>query len=90
MPSTELTREEFAQRFKSRFIDPAFAPLSRELQAITDAAWDAYADSRKAPHTRKAGAGFADPDYELSVDWLAARSAKRSDYTRTRRHRRAS
>ncbi|MCR5878578.1 hypothetical protein [Phenylobacterium sp. J367] len=25
--------------------------------------------------TRKAGPGFADPDYDLSVDWLAAREA---------------
>jgi hypothetical protein len=25
--------------------------------------------------TRKAGPGFADPDYEISVDWLAAREA---------------
>jgi hypothetical protein len=25
--------------------------------------------------TRKAGPGFADPGYELSVDWLAAREA---------------
>ncbi len=75
MPPTELTRGVFEQRFKSRFVDPAFAPLSKELQAITDAAWDAYADSRKAPHTRKAGPGFADPDYDLSVEWLAARDA---------------
>lgn len=75
MPSTELTREVFEQRFKSRFTDPAFSPLAEELQAITDAAWDAYADSRKAPHTRKAGPGFADPGYDLSIDWLAARDA---------------
>jgi hypothetical protein len=39
------------------------------------AAWDAYSHSRKAPRTRKAGAEFADPDYDLSVDWLAARAA---------------
>ena len=75
MPSTELSRETFEQRFKSRFIDPAFAPLAREIQAITDVAWDAYSDSRKAPHTRKAGPGFADPDYDLSVEWLAAHDA---------------
>src|SRR3954469_21249474 len=61
--------------FQVRFVDPAFDPLERELQAITAAAWDAYSNSRKAPHTRKAGAGFADPDYDLSVDWLAARDA---------------
>ena len=75
MPPTELSREIFEQRFKSRFVDPAFSPLAKELQAIADAAWDAYSDSRKAPHTRKAGPDFADPDYDLSVDWLAARDA---------------
>ncbi len=75
MPSTELSRETFEQRFKGRFSDPAYAPLAREIQAITDIAWDVYSDSRKAPHTRKAGPGFADPDYDLSVEWLAARDA---------------
>jgi multimeric flavodoxin WrbA len=75
MPSVELSREEFEKRYRSRFADPAFEPLSRELDAITAAAWDAYSNSRKAPLTRKAGPGFADPDYDLSVDWLAAREA---------------
>jgi multimeric flavodoxin WrbA len=75
MPDRKLSREAFEQRFKSRFIDPVFSRLESELQAITDAAWDAYADSRKAPLTRKAGPGFADPDYDLSLDWLAAREA---------------
>jgi multimeric flavodoxin WrbA len=75
MPPVKLDREEFERRFRSRFADPAFRPLEQELQKITNAAWDAYADSRKAPHTRKAGPGFADPTYDLSVDWLAAREA---------------
>jgi multimeric flavodoxin WrbA len=75
MPPVKLDRAEFERRFKSRFVDPAFDPLEKELQAIANAAWEAYADSRKAPHTRKAGPGFADPDYDLSVDWLAARDA---------------
>jgi hypothetical protein len=48
---------------------------SAKLQAIADAAWDAYDDGRKAPITRKAGAGFADPDYEIAIDWLTARDA---------------
>ena len=73
MPSPELARDEFERRFKSRFSDPAFEPLAREIQALADVAWDAYSDDRKAPHTRKAGPGFADPSYDLSVDWLAAR-----------------
>ena len=29
-------------------------------------------NSRKAPCKRRAGAGFADPDYELSVEWIDA------------------
>src|SRR3954470_14969668 len=75
MPSVELPREEFEKRFRSRFADPAFRPLRREIDAIVEAAWDGYRNSRKAPVTRKAGSGFADPDYEISVDWLAARAA---------------
>ena len=71
----ELSREEFEKRYRSRFADPVFEPLQRELAAIVDAAWDAYSNARKAPRTRKAGPGFADPDYEISVDWLAAREA---------------
>jgi multimeric flavodoxin WrbA len=75
MPPRRLERGTFERRFKSAFVDPVFAPLQRELQAIADAAWDAYDDSRKAPITRKAGAGFADPDYEIAIDWLTARGA---------------
>jgi len=75
MPSVELSRKEFEKRYRSRFVDPAFEPLQRELDAIVAAAWDGYSNSRKSPLTRKAGPGFADPDYEISVDWLAAREA---------------
>jgi multimeric flavodoxin WrbA len=75
MPSVELSREEFEKRYRSRFADPAFRPLQRELDAIIAAAWDGYINYRKAPVTRMAGPGFADPEYDLSVDWLAAREA---------------
>ncbi len=75
MPSVELSREEFEKRYRSRFADPAFKPLQRELEAIIAAAWDGYSHSRKAPVTRKAGPGFADPDYDIAVDWLVAREA---------------
>ena len=75
MPPVKLSREEFEDRYRSRFIDPAFASLQRELDAITGAAWDAYSNSRKSPVTRKAGPDFADPDYDLAVDWLVARDA---------------
>jgi multimeric flavodoxin WrbA len=75
MPPVKLTRDEFKSRYKSRFVDPVFTPLERELDAIIAAAWDAYSHSRKSPVTQKAGAGFADPDYDLAVDWLATRAA---------------
>ncbi|WP_018320600.1 flavodoxin family protein [Bradyrhizobium sp. WSM2793] len=74
MPPVKLSREEFERRYKRQFIDPAFAPLQRELDAVVGAAWDAYSHSRKAPLTRKAGAGFSDPDYDIAVDWLDARA----------------
>src|SRR6266516_243368 len=75
MPSPRLNEDEFRKRFLAQFQDPAFDSLGRELDSIAAAAWDAYSHSRKAPRTRKAGAEFADPDYELSLDWLAARAA---------------
>ncbi|MGH6923304.1 MAG: flavodoxin family protein [Propylenella sp.] len=75
MPSPRLDEEAFKERFLGQFIDPAFEPLSGELAKIAGAAWDAYENSRKAPHTRRAGAEFADPAYKLSVDWLKARDA---------------
>ena len=75
MPPVKLSRAEFEQRYRSRYVDPVFRPLQRELDAIVAAAWDAYSHSRKAPLTRKAGPGFADPDYEIAVDWLEAREA---------------
>ena len=73
MPSVELSKEEFQKRYRSRFEDPAFDPLSKEIAAIVDVAWDGYIEGRKSPRTRKAGKEFADPNYDLSVDWLAAR-----------------
>jgi multimeric flavodoxin WrbA len=75
MPSVKLTRAEFQSRYRSRFSDPAFDRLGREIDAIIEAAWDGYSHSRKSPYTRKAGVEFADPDYDLSVDWLATRSS---------------
>ena len=75
MPSPQLDEATFRQRFLSRFIDPAFDTLSAELDAIAAAAWDGYSHHRKAPRTRKAGPGYADPDYDLAVDWLNAKAA---------------
>jgi multimeric flavodoxin WrbA len=75
MPSPHLSAAEFRERFLSQFQDPSFEPLEAELTKIAAAAWDAYEGHRKSPRTRKAGGEFADPSYDLSVDWLAARAA---------------
>jgi multimeric flavodoxin WrbA len=75
MPPVKLSREEFEQRYRSRFADPVFREIGREVDAVIAAAWDAYSKSRKSPVTRKAGPGFANPDYEIAVDWLNARDA---------------
>jgi hypothetical protein len=77
MPSPRLSESEFRQRFLDQFQDPTFTALAVELDKIADAAWEAYDNSRKSPRTQKAGSEFADPDYELSVDWLATRAAIR-------------
>jgi multimeric flavodoxin WrbA len=74
-PSVALSRDQFRERFRARFVDPAYDAVAAELAAVEAVAWDAYAHHRKAPHTRKAGPGFADPGYDLSLDWLAARDA---------------
>lgn len=73
MPSTKLERKEFERRFRSRFEDPAFDALEAEISALSAAAWDGYTNSRKSPRTKKAGSGFADPNYDLSIDWIKAR-----------------
>jgi multimeric flavodoxin WrbA len=73
--SPRLDEAEFKRRFRTQFQDGAFEPLQTELDRIADAAWDAYAHERKSPKTRTAGPGFADPDYELAVDWIAAKDA---------------
>ena len=75
MPSPRLDEAEFKRRFRAQFQDEAFDALSGELEKIAHAAWDAYEHSRKSPRTRKAGSRFSDPNYDLSVDWLAAHQA---------------
>lgn len=71
----QLPREEFSRRFRQQFHDPAFDGLQTEIDRLLAVAWDGYEHSRKSPRTRKAGAGFTDPTYDLSVEWLEARGA---------------
>ena len=75
MPSTTLTKAEFARRLGESFYDPAFEALQPETRKVIAAAWEAYDDSRKSPRTRPAGTRYADPRYELPVEWVATRDA---------------
>jgi multimeric flavodoxin WrbA len=75
MPSAQITRAELGRRIRERFGDPSFDDAGDALEAIIDRAWDGYNEYRKWPRTRKAGPGFADPDFDLPVTWLEARSA---------------
>jgi len=87
----KLNRDEFHLRFMRKFYDPAFEAVSKELASVEEIAWKNYINSHKAPITVKAGPGFADPDYDLSVEWkeahdrlLAAEARQKDPATRSR------
>jgi multimeric flavodoxin WrbA len=69
-----ISREEFSRRFQERFVDPAFDAERAQLARIEDIAWTTYQDSHKAPLTRPAGPGYADPSYALALPWLETRA----------------
>lgn len=71
----KLSREAFRAHFLRSFYDPNFAAEKDAIARLEAIAWSNYEQSRKAPLTRKAGPGFADPDHDLSVEWIAARDA---------------
>jgi hypothetical protein len=67
---TPLTRDEFGRRFRQRWVDPAYDGERDAIARLEAIAWLAVDEGRKSPITRPAGAGFADPAYDMSVDWL--------------------
>jgi multimeric flavodoxin WrbA len=69
----KLSREEFERRLRLRFYDPAFEAVHTEMDRVVEIAWKVYDEYRKSSRTRKAGPGFADPDFELPVEWLDTR-----------------
>jgi multimeric flavodoxin WrbA len=77
MPSVALSKAQFIALARERFFDPAFDPLQAEIGKVIDAAWNGYHEYRKSPRTRKAGRGYADPTFDLSIDWLKASEAIR-------------
>ena len=77
-----LERADFSVRFRAAFADPQFSSEEASIARLEGIAWQAYSDGRKAPFTQKAGAGYADPDYELSSEWIATK--QRIDAAQTR------
>ena len=55
------------------FYDPAFQAETEAISRLEVIAWEAYQEGRKAPRTQKAGPGFADPDYDLAIEWRETR-----------------
>ena len=85
---THITRTEFAKRFQEQFYDPAFDSLKQQIEQLTQVAWTGYQEYRKSPRTKVAGKGFADPSFELPLEWLQtsaaiARAAKRQRSTKS-------
>jgi len=81
----ELSRIQFHDRFTQSFKDPLFAPEEAALSRVEDVAWKAYKDGRKAPVTQKAGKGYADPEYDLSVEWSGTRARLKSANAKRRK-----
>jgi len=75
-------RATFSRRFREAFFDPAFDVERAAIDRLEAIAWQAYEQGNKAPRTRKAGPGFADPDYDLSVEWYEAREKLRQAQAR--------
>ena len=68
-----LTREQFHERFNGHFYDPAFAGERSAIDRLEAIAWDAMKEGRKSPISQAAGPEFAEPGYEVSVQWLDTR-----------------
>jgi hypothetical protein len=61
-----LSREQFGERFRSSYYDPAFGAERDAIARLEVIAWKAYDEGRKARRNAQAGRGFADPEYALS------------------------
>ena len=71
MPDPEITHATFVARFFERFDDPRFEDQHAAILALAETAWSNHTDGRKAPRSAPAGAGYADPAYDLSDEWRA-------------------
>jgi multimeric flavodoxin WrbA len=74
-PSVQLSKTEFSKRVRKRFFDPTFNAVDAAIESIIDVAWKNYSEYHKSPRTRRAGAGFSNPDFALPIEWLETRNA---------------
>ena len=77
-----LDRSDFSARFRASFFDAAFRAEDASISRLEAIAWQAYTEGRKAPVTQKAGAGYADPEYDLSSEWVATKQRLAQAQTR--------
>ncbi len=75
MESAALSKTEFKRRFLERFYDPTFEVVSKEIDKVAEIAWTNYTEYHKSPRTKKAGRSFADPSFDLPIEWSATRKA---------------
>lgn len=71
----KIEKEDFLERFHRQFFDPNFDRYRQTLYELGEVAWENYLQGRKAPRTTRAGDDYADPEYELSDDWLRSKCA---------------
>jgi multimeric flavodoxin WrbA len=69
-----LGRAEFRRRFEENFYDSTFDGERDAIRRLEEIAWRNYCDAHKSPRKEKAGPEFADPGFELAVEWKAART----------------
>jgi multimeric flavodoxin WrbA len=69
----EPGRAAFGERFRHRFVDPAFDAERGAIERLEVIAWQNLQQHRKAPLTRAAGPDYSDSKHELSDEWRATR-----------------
>ena len=75
----QMSRIQFHDRLTLSFKDPLFVPEEEALARVENLERKAYKNNRKAPVTRRAGKGYADPEYKLSVEWSGTRGLSEPD-----------
>lgn len=71
----KLEETEFRRRYQQQFRHPNFEKHQEALEEITTEAWKCYQEGKKSPNTVQAGPQYKNPDYELSLDWIASKAA---------------